>query len=194
MPRTAHGSAHERVGVPTHQQRCEKSQTWNKVGTPTRMENGKWERSQASGKAHNQVWKSNEWNVTPLIKEQSNPKSFQRSKLQPQYTPPTTVKTPTDSLCPQRRTTTIVATAIECKWVFASSSTTATPIATTEHLVTACHQHEKLHKRVEYPHDQHERWNNVKNTRAHQITRITHSSEDWKNSSGCPNVHTTQLI
>ena len=58
MPRTAHGSAHERVGAPTHQQKCEKSQTWNKVGTPTRMENGKWERSQASGKAHNQVWKS----------------------------------------------------------------------------------------------------------------------------------------
>ena len=124
MPETAQGSAQERVGRPTHQSKgaSEKAHKqakrlkWNKVGTPTKRRNGKWERSQASGKAHNQVW--NAKIQTPLL----NPKEFSNTKTAAAVHSANNGENSTEFFCPQRGTTTLVTTPIERNWVFTSSS------------------------------------------------------------------------
>ena len=103
----------------------QKGSKWKQVGTPTKRRNGKWERSQASGKAHNQV--QNAKIQTPLL----NPKEFSNTKTAAAVHSANNGENSTEFFCPQRGTTTLVRTPIERNWVFTSSSiSTATHSAT----------------------------------------------------------------
>ena len=159
----------------------------------------KWERPQkgetASESAHKQVGR-------PTIKCKMRKykhhyqirKSFQTLKLQPQYTPPTTVKTRRNSSVHSGGQQLLLRhqlNAIECSLAVASalprtaqrrfssdsmSPARTTPPAQSIHMINMKH------------------WNyreSITREHTHQITRITDSSEDWENSNGCSNVHTT---